>query len=84
MSWQIKASCRGTDPNLFFDAFEDATMSEKINVLKVCANCPVRRECYDAALSMKDTHGIWGGYFFRDGKPKDALKIKKSKMVQFN
>lgn len=27
----------------------------------ICAECPVRRECLDYALSIREPHGIWGG-----------------------
>jgi WhiB family redox-sensing transcriptional regulator len=27
----------------------------------ICAECPVRAECLDYALSIREPHGIWGG-----------------------
>lgn len=27
----------------------------------ICSSCPVRQECLDYALSIKEPHGIWGG-----------------------
>ena len=27
----------------------------------ICADCSVRRECLDYALSIREPHGIWGG-----------------------
>jgi WhiB family redox-sensing transcriptional regulator len=27
----------------------------------ICRECPVRRECLEHALSVGETHGIWGG-----------------------
>ena len=27
----------------------------------ICADCPVRQECLDDALSRGERHGIWGG-----------------------
>jgi WhiB family redox-sensing transcriptional regulator len=28
---------------------------------RICAECPVRSECLDYALSIREPHGIWGG-----------------------
>ena len=28
---------------------------------RVCLACPVRKECLNAALSMREPYGIWGG-----------------------
>jgi len=27
----------------------------------ICAECPVRAECLDYALDIREPHGIWGG-----------------------
>jgi WhiB family redox-sensing transcriptional regulator len=28
---------------------------------RICSTCPVRRECLDYALRIREPHGIWGG-----------------------
>ena len=28
---------------------------------RLCANCPVRADCLEAALARHETYGIWGG-----------------------
>ena len=28
----------------------------------ICARCPVRGECLDFALRVREPHGIWGGF----------------------
>ncbi len=27
----------------------------------ICLGCPVRRECLDFAMRVREPHGIWGG-----------------------
>ena len=27
----------------------------------ICASCPVRLDCLDYALQIREPHGIWGG-----------------------
>ncbi|MEU9484512.1 WhiB family transcriptional regulator [Streptomyces decoyicus] len=63
-TWQDKAVCQRTeynpvDPELFFPEPDE---TDKIVIAKsLCAQCPVRRTCLDAALEGGDTHGIRGG-----------------------
>ena len=28
---------------------------------RICAECPVRRECFDYAMRVHEPFGIWGG-----------------------
>ncbi|MFB7618884.1 WhiB family transcriptional regulator [Kitasatospora sp. NPDC056181] len=63
-TWQDQAVCNPTeynpvDPETFFPGPEEA---DKIATAKsLCAQCPVRRACLDAALEAGDIHGIRGG-----------------------
>lgn len=63
-TWQSHAACQSTeyhpvDPELFFP---DPEEMDKIRAAKaLCAQCPVRQTCLDAALENGDTHGIRGG-----------------------
>jgi WhiB family redox-sensing transcriptional regulator len=66
MSWRNDAACRGTDPAVFFP--ERATSPEP--ALAICARCPVRAECLDAA----DDDGIWGGTTAVERKPRRATR----------
>jgi WhiB family redox-sensing transcriptional regulator len=55
--WAGAAACSGVNPDLFFpDRGGDTTEAKK-----VCAVCPVRRECLDYALEAGEVHGVWGG-----------------------
>lgn len=64
-TWQLRAACRGPESRLFFppthverrDEREDRERRAKT----ICASCPVRRDCLDFALSIREPHGIWGG-----------------------
>ena len=63
--WQWRAACRGEDAALFFppNHFEmkfEKDMRER-GAKSICATCPVRVECLEYAIRIRETHGIWGG-----------------------
>jgi WhiB family redox-sensing transcriptional regulator len=64
-SWQIKASCRGPQAAVFFPPpqFErkDEKLERESRAKAICAACPVKRDCLDYAVSIREVHGIWGG-----------------------
>jgi WhiB family redox-sensing transcriptional regulator len=51
------------DTDLFFPLTDRGPRaSELVDRAKaVCRRCGVARECLATALSLADTHGIWGG-----------------------
>jgi WhiB family redox-sensing transcriptional regulator len=55
--WQDRAACR-TSPPQWFDAETDANAAK---ALRVCAGCPVRRDCFGAAAADRAESGVWGG-----------------------
>jgi WhiB family redox-sensing transcriptional regulator len=58
--WRQLAACRGRDPRVFFPARYDLFAREVAKA--VCARCPVRAQCLNAALSAPfDVVGVWGG-----------------------
>ena len=63
--WQLRAACRGPDASLFFPPshFERKDEKEERETLakSICRTCPVKRECLDYALRIREPHGIWGG-----------------------
>lgn len=56
--WKKDAKCRGiSDASIFFPLNpRDATMAKAI-----CKGCPVRQECLEYAVELKEYHGVWGG-----------------------
>jgi WhiB family transcriptional regulator, redox-sensing transcriptional regulator len=55
--WYDKAACKGLDVEIFFAE----TPGQSAEALRVCASCPVRAECHDAAMTEREYHGVWGG-----------------------
>jgi hypothetical protein len=64
--WKDDSECLGMDVNLFFDKYEEDEHLAK-SVDKVCARCPVRKECFAWGISNKEW-GVWGGIYLKDGK----------------
>ena len=61
-SWRTDASCRDTDPDLFFPVGTTGPALTQIESAKrVCRGCPVRSACLEFALSTNQDSGIWGG-----------------------
>ena len=62
--WQVRGACRAADPWLFFHPDRErgpAKARREAAALRVCASCPVIRQCRDHALSVREPYGIWGG-----------------------
>ena len=63
--WQWRAACRGDDATLFFppNHFEprEERLARERQAKAICATCPVRVECLEYAVRIKEPHGIWGG-----------------------
>lgn len=55
--------CHTSDPELFFSEKSEEIAYAK----KLCAACPVKRECLEGALSRKEPCGVWGGELFDEG-----------------
>jgi WhiB family redox-sensing transcriptional regulator len=64
-TWQIKAACRGPQASVFFPptSFErkDEKAEREERAKAICADCSVRSDCLEFAISIKEPHGIWGG-----------------------
>lgn len=62
--WQLRAACRGTDPEVFFhpDGERGPARSARERAAKaICVTCPVRRQCAAHALAVREPYGVWGG-----------------------
>ncbi len=62
--WQLRGSCRGADPSLFFHP-EGERGSSRLNrdaaAKAICAQCPVVAQCAAHALKVREPYGVWGG-----------------------
>lgn len=63
--WRAKAACKGPQAAVFFPP---AHFERKLDKQRredqakaICAACPVRRECLDYAIRIREPHGVWGG-----------------------
>lgn len=71
-TWQQHAAClptstRPLDPDLFFPEPDEL---DRIRAAKaLCAQCPVRRTCLDAALENGDRVGVRGGMTEEEREP---------------
>ena len=61
-TWRNQATCRDTDPELFFPVGTTGQALLQIAKAKsVCCQCPVTTECLECALETNQDTGIWGG-----------------------
>ena len=64
LGWQERAACQGSDARLFFGPEKERIRDREVRegaAKRVCANCPVLRECRNHALQTPELFGIWGG-----------------------
>lgn len=54
---KVIVPCHVEEPDLWFA--EDPRDLERAKAL--CAECPIRRECLNAALERQEPWGVWGG-----------------------
>lgn len=57
--WATSAACAPYDPELWW--IEDPRDPGRQMALDICAECPVKRDCLQHALSAPEREGIWGG-----------------------
>ena len=65
--WEGRALCRDYEPELFFpttshlDTTEGRRVTNAREAQRICARCPVARECGRYALATRQAYGVWGG-----------------------
>jgi WhiB family redox-sensing transcriptional regulator len=60
--WREAASCRSTDPDLFFPVGATGPALDHIAAAKaVCTTCPVQAACLEFAIESNQDSGVWGG-----------------------
>jgi WhiB family redox-sensing transcriptional regulator len=64
-TWNARAACRDESSGVFAPALglEPAQVRERRaqQAKRICAQCPVRRDCLAYALRVHEELGIWGG-----------------------
>jgi len=60
--WEHRRACRDADPSDFYpDVKGEARKAAEARALEICAECPVAKQCLQAALDNREFHGVWGG-----------------------
>ncbi|MEO6121130.1 MAG: WhiB family transcriptional regulator [Acidimicrobiales bacterium] len=74
MDWRDCASCRDTDPDLFFPVGTTGPAIDQIESAKaVCRSCPAQVACLEFALATNQESGVWGGT-----SEEERRKLRKS------
>ncbi len=61
--WRQLASCRDSDPTLFFPIGTTGVALDQIASAKaICTACSVKEDCLQYALQSNQESGVWGGY----------------------
>lgn len=64
-TWQQRAACRGPHAVIFYPpaSFErkDDRRRREARAKEICRTCVVKEACLQYALSINESHGIWGG-----------------------
>ena len=62
--WQLRAACRGPHASVFFPPprFErkHERLAREAAAKAICEMCPVKDDCLEYALDIREPHGIWG------------------------
>lgn len=67
--WTEQAACVGEDPEIFFS--DQGAPSHEAK--RICARCPARATCHQAALDEDEEFGIWAGL-----GPTERRRIKRA------
>lgn len=62
--WQRAGLCRGRDSAHFFHPEGERGRARRLREARakaLCARCPVRQQCAQHALRVREPYGIWGG-----------------------
>jgi WhiB family redox-sensing transcriptional regulator len=62
--WQVRAACRGLSASIFFHPDNERgrfRRQREAAAKAICDHCPVRLQCLDWALSVREPFGVWGG-----------------------
>jgi WhiB family transcriptional regulator, redox-sensing transcriptional regulator len=77
-SWHARSACRDLPPAEADRLFFPLPRAHKAiaEAKSLCGGCPVKKECFNAALEQGSKEGIWGGLTEKERRPWRA-KISK-------
>lgn len=75
--WQDDAACQFADPDLFFP--KGGAKANYSQAIKLCAGCPVWRQCLQFGLESDAEYGMFGG-----ASPADRKDIKSGRIDRAN
>jgi WhiB family redox-sensing transcriptional regulator len=76
--WWELAACSSADPELFFPVSEVGPARGQVARAKaVCADCGVRQQCLDYALTTRQLHGVWGGLTEEERQAQSAQRDRQ-------
>ena len=78
--WHARALCHGAHELFHPDGRSDELRRKEEKAKAICATCPVRKECLDYALTVREADGIWGGYTTQERE--HLLKIRRRRARQ--
>jgi len=68
--WQMQGRCRERATSAFFHPDDDlGRISRRLReeaAKRLCASCPVRKQCATHALTVNEEYGVWGGFSEND------------------
>jgi WhiB family redox-sensing transcriptional regulator len=75
--WRAAGACLAADPDLFFPlGAGSASVPDTSRALRICGECPVKRECLEFAMRTREAEGIWGGT-----TPEERVRVLRSRAV---
>lgn len=76
-SWKDESACLNYDTNFFFDKYEEDEQFRPA-IDKLCASCPVMKQCFAVGVSQKEW-GVWGGIYLENGQISKEFNSHRSK-----
>ena len=78
LDWRLDAACRGHDPELWTlgSAANKPQHGRNRQAVRICGDCPVRRECYRFAERTDSVGMIFGGVLFPERKKRKPPVIQ--------
>ena len=79
LNCKLDAKCRDMDVDIFFEKYED-DIGLRASIDRMCAGCPVAKECLQWGISHEEW-GIWGGIYLEAGQKSDEFNDHKTNEV---